>query len=52
MTDTKTRLKRLQLEDVLRPYPASEVAAVPRGGWLRAIREALGMTQAQLGGRA
>ncbi|MBK8359566.1 MAG: mobile mystery protein A [Comamonadaceae bacterium] len=52
MTDTKTRLKRLQLEDVLRPYPTSEGAAVPRGGWLRAIREALGMTQAQLGGRA
>ena len=45
MTDTKTRLKRLQLADALRPYPAPEAAAVPRGGWLRAIREALGMTQ-------
>ena len=52
MTDTKTRLKRLQLADALRPYPAPEAAAVPRGGWLRAIREALGMTQGQLGARA
>ena len=52
MTDTKTRLKRLQLADALRPYPTPEAAAVPRGGWLRAIREALGMTQSQLGARA
>jgi len=51
MTDTKTRLKRLQLADALRPYPDPEAAAVPRGGWLRAIREALGMTQSQLGAR-
>ena len=52
MTDTKSRLKRLQLADALRHYPMPEAAAVPRGGWLRAIREALGMTQAQLGARA
>jgi predicted DNA-binding mobile mystery protein A len=52
MTDTKTRLKRLQLADALRPYPTPEAATVPRGGWLRAIREALGMTQSQLGARA
>lgn len=52
MTDTKTRLKRLQLADALRPYPTPEAATVPRGGWLRAIREALGMTQSQLGTRA
>jgi predicted transcriptional regulator len=45
-------LKRLQLADALRPYPAPGAAAVPRGGWLRAIREALGMTQSQLGARA
>ena len=52
MTDTNTRLKRLQLADALRTYPAPEAAAVPRRGWLRAIREALGMTQGQLGARA
>jgi len=52
MSDTKSRLKRLQLADALRTYPSADTAAVPRGGWLRAIREALGMTQAQLGERA
>ena len=52
MSDTKSRLKRLQLADALRAYPLAETAAVPRGGWLRAIREALGMTQSQLGARA
>lgn len=52
MNDTKSRLKRLQLADALRAYPAPDTAAQPRGGWVRAIREALGMTQAQLAGRA
>ena len=52
MSDTKSRLKRLQLADALRAYPRAETAVVPRGGWLRAIREALGMTQSQLGIRA
>jgi predicted DNA-binding mobile mystery protein A len=52
MTDTNTRLTRLQLADALRAYPAPEAAGVPRRGWLRAIREALGMTQGQLGTRA
>lgn len=52
MSDTKSRLKRLQLADALRAFPPAEAAAVPRGGWLRAIREALGMTQSQLGARA
>jgi predicted DNA-binding mobile mystery protein A len=52
VTDPKSRLKRLQLADALRAYPAPDAVAVPRGGWLRALREALGMTQGQLGGRA
>ena len=52
MTDKLTSLKRMQLSDVLHEYQVSEVAAPPRGGWVRAIREALGMTQVQLGARA
>ena len=51
MADHKIGLKRLQLADVLRTYPAPESAIPPRGGWVRAIREALGMTQEQLGVR-
>lgn len=51
MSDTKTRLKRMQLMDALRAYPGPEAAVVPRAGWVRAIREALGMSQAQLAGR-
>ena len=43
MADTKSRLKRLQLADALRPYPSPEATASPRGGWVRALREALGM---------
>lgn len=52
MTDTQARLKRMQLADALRNYPSPEATAPPPGGWVRAIREALGMTQAQLGARA
>lgn len=50
MTD-KSSLKRMQLADALRGYPLPESAIPPRGGWVRAIREALGMTQIQLGAR-
>jgi len=52
MIDSKNKLKRMQLSDALQAYPGPEAAMPPRGGWVRAIREALGMTQAQLGGRA
>lgn len=48
----KSKLKRLQLADALQSYPLPDAATAPRGGWLRAIREALGMGQAQLGARA
>lgn len=51
MTYNKDSLKRMQLADALRNYPAPDAAASPRGGWVRAIREALGMTQVQLAAR-
>ena len=52
MADTKSRLKRMQLADVLRAYPLPDAATMPRGDWVRAIREGLSMSQAQLGARA
>ena len=51
MSDTKTRLKRMQLADALRAYPKPDAAVIPRSGWVRAIRESLGMGQAQLASR-
>lgn len=51
MADHKSRLKLMQLADALRDYPAPETAVPPRDGWVRAIREALGMAQTQLGRR-
>ena len=39
----------MQLADALRGF--SPLSPPPRGGWVRAIREALGMTQAQLAAR-
>lgn len=45
------KLSRLQLTDALAKFPAPAVAPVPAGGWSRAIREALGLTQVQLAGR-
>lgn len=51
MLDHKSDLKRMQLADVLRAYQSPDSNNAPRSGWVRAIREALGMTQAQLGAR-
>ena len=51
MADNKSSLTRMQLTDALRAFPSPDGAMPPRGGWVRAIREALGMTQAQLGDR-
>lgn len=51
MTYNKNSLKRMQIADALRNYPDPDVATSPRGGWARAIREALGMTQVQLAAR-
>lgn len=51
MSEKISSLKRMQLADALKPYPSPQNAVPPRSGWVRAIREALGMTQAQLGAR-
>lgn len=51
MAGNKSGLTRMQLTDTLRGFPSPDRATPPRGGWVRAIREALGMTQAQLGER-
>lgn len=51
MANKISSLKRVQLADALRKYPSAEAAAAPRGGWARAIREALEMTQVQLAAR-
>jgi predicted DNA-binding mobile mystery protein A len=40
-----------QLEDRLRPFRQALGSARPAGGWIRAVREALGMTQRQLAQR-
>jgi predicted DNA-binding mobile mystery protein A len=47
----KDLLRIKQLDVQLHPYLAVAGAPAPRGGWLRAIREALGMSSAQLGAR-
>lgn len=51
MTTNLTRLKRTQTEEMLRPYRPLVRATAPRGGWVRAIRDALGMSAAQLAAR-
>ena len=50
MTDRFAKLKRRQLDDAARRFPVD--SASPRSGWVRAMREALGMSQAQLATRA
>jgi predicted DNA-binding mobile mystery protein A len=51
MSEKISNLKRMQIADALKSYPSPQNAVPPRSGWVRAIREALGMTQAQLGTR-
>jgi predicted DNA-binding mobile mystery protein A len=51
MVEKTSDLKRLQLAEALSQFPPSESATPPRGGWVRALREALGMTQAELAAR-
>jgi predicted DNA-binding mobile mystery protein A len=50
MTEKSATLQRLQLADALGEFSSSR-SSPPGGGWVRAIREALGMTQAQLAAR-
>jgi predicted DNA-binding mobile mystery protein A len=45
------KLKLEQTEELLRPLRRLSRAQSPRGGWVRAIREALGMSGAQLAAR-
>lgn len=46
-------LARLRLDARLQPLRENQSAtAVPRGGWLRVIRQALGMTQAEMAARS
>jgi len=45
------KLKLEQTEELLRPFQRLSRAQSPRGGWVRAIREALGMSGAQLAAR-
>ena len=51
MTEKSATLQRLQLADALGEFSSSRSSSPPGGGWVRAIREALGMTQAQLAAR-
>lgn len=45
------KLKLEQMEELLRPFRRLLRAQSPRGGWVRAIREALGMSAKQLATR-
>lgn len=44
-------LRLRQLDELLQPWMVPRNPKGPRGGWIRAIREGLGMTAAQLGRR-
>lgn len=46
-----SRLKLKQVEELVQPFWRLAGAPAPRGGWVRAIREALGMSAKQLGAR-
>lgn len=46
----RTRSRRI-LDDRLRMMPDLKVFAVPNSGWIRSIRESLGMSAADLGAR-
>ena len=51
MTEKLATLQRLQLADALGEFSSSRSSSPPGGGWVRAIREALGMTQTHLATR-
>jgi len=51
MTAKSATLQRRHLADALGGFSPSRLSSPPGGGWVRAIREALGMTQAQLAAR-
>lgn len=49
--DRRSEIARRRLDERLSALPSPQVFAPPRKGWIRAIRDALGMTAAQLGAR-
>lgn len=51
MSDSKRILRRAQLHDAMAPYSQTGTAMPPRGGWAKAVRQALGMTHAQVAAR-
>lgn len=51
MVQEFARLKRKQIEELVRPFRQVARAQTPRGGWVRAVREGLGMSAQQLGAR-
>lgn len=52
MTPSTTHLKRRQVDRKLIYLQSLHKVKPPTGGWLRAIRESLGMTSSQAGNRA
>jgi predicted DNA-binding mobile mystery protein A len=46
------RVKRAELAKAARAFPRMNPDLVPRAGWLREIRDALGISQSQLAARA
>ena len=51
MDKTYKSLRLRQLDERLQPLKAAYRALIPERGWIRAIREGLGMSSAQLGRR-
>lgn len=51
MARNYSQLKLKQVEELLQPLRRLAHPLVPRGGWARAVREALGMSAAQLAAR-
>jgi len=44
--------KRAELAGAARAFPRAKSGQIPRAGWVRAIRESLGISQSQLAARA
>lgn len=51
MTKQLKELRLRQMDESLRPWIGLSNNAVPQGGWIKSIRQALGMSAAQLGNR-
>ena len=51
MSTSLHALRRRQLDDVLRELSSARTIELPREGWIKTVRKALGMTASQLGKR-